>query len=93
MAKHTLKISRCSTARFLKYVWPFYNIMHERVKRKLDLKTTYLIIIIAIYYPYSFAIIPSSTPKIIETEPRPAIKIPVSLLSVIIIKIHNAKFY
>ena len=20
------------TARFLKYVWPFYNIMHERVK-------------------------------------------------------------
>ena len=24
MAKHT--------ARFLKYVWPFYNIMHERVK-------------------------------------------------------------
>ena len=23
-----------STARFLKYVWLFYNIMHERVKRK-----------------------------------------------------------
>ena len=21
-----------NTARFLKYVWPFYNIMHERVK-------------------------------------------------------------
>ena len=27
MVKHTLKILR-----FLKYVWPFYNIMHERVK-------------------------------------------------------------
>ena len=23
------------TARFLKYVWPFYNIMHERVNNKL----------------------------------------------------------
>ena len=22
-----------NTARFLKYVWPFYNIMHERVKK------------------------------------------------------------
>ena len=32
MAKHTLKILRCSHLRFLKYVWPFYNIMHERVK-------------------------------------------------------------
>ena len=33
MAKHTLKILRClhHTARFLKYVWPFYNIMHVRV--------------------------------------------------------------
>ena len=30
MAKHTLK-SCVQTARFLKYVWPFYNIMHERV--------------------------------------------------------------
>ena len=29
MVKHTLKIMRCS--RFLKHVWPFYNIMHERV--------------------------------------------------------------
>ena len=25
-----------TTARFLKYVWPFNNIMHERVKRKLN---------------------------------------------------------
>ena len=32
MAKHTLKILRLNTTRFLKYVWPFYNIMHERVK-------------------------------------------------------------
>ena len=30
MAKHTLNILRCE--RFLKYVWPFYNIMNERVK-------------------------------------------------------------
>ena len=29
MVKHTLKIMRCS--RFLKYVWPFYNIIHKRV--------------------------------------------------------------
>ena len=28
IGKHTLKILRC----FLKYVWPFFNIMHERVK-------------------------------------------------------------
>ena len=26
-----------NTARFLKYVWPFYNIMHERVKEKGNL--------------------------------------------------------
>ena len=33
MAKHTIKILRpVNTARFLKYLWPFYNIMHERVK-------------------------------------------------------------
>ena len=31
MAKHTLKSCGAHTARFLKYVWPFYNIMHERV--------------------------------------------------------------
>ena len=29
------------TARFLKYVWPFYNIMHERVKvNNLDPKAS-----------------------------------------------------
>ena len=32
MVKHTLKILWCPIAKFLKYVWPFYNIMHERVK-------------------------------------------------------------
>ena len=33
MAKHTLKILRCSHRKVcLKYVWPFCNIMHERVK-------------------------------------------------------------
>ena len=31
MAKHTLKILRFHTARFLKHAWPFYNIMHEKV--------------------------------------------------------------
>ena len=25
------------TARFLKYVWSFYNIMHERVKNDIDM--------------------------------------------------------
>ena len=30
MAKHTLKALR-NTARLLKYVWPFFNIMKERV--------------------------------------------------------------
>ena len=33
MAKHT-KSCGVYTARFLKYVWPFYNTMHERVKHK-----------------------------------------------------------
>ena len=33
MVKHTLKILRCEHRKiFKKYVWPFYNIMHERVK-------------------------------------------------------------
>ena len=32
MDKHTLKILQCDIARFLKHVWKFYNIMHERVK-------------------------------------------------------------
>ena len=31
MAKHTLKSCGVNTARFLKYIWSFYNIMHERV--------------------------------------------------------------
>ena len=44
MVKHTLKILRCETkvnhtkvtiihnAKFLKYVWLFFSIMHKRVK-------------------------------------------------------------
>ena len=32
MAKHTLKNCDVHTARFLKYVSPFFNIMKERVK-------------------------------------------------------------
>ena len=31
MAKHTLKILRCEHRKILKYIWPFYNITHERV--------------------------------------------------------------
>ena len=31
-----LKSCGVNTAKFFKYVWPFYNIMHERVKVKLD---------------------------------------------------------
>ena len=31
MAKHTLKSCGVNTARLLKYVWPFYSIVHERV--------------------------------------------------------------
>ena len=29
-----------NTAKFLKYVWPFYNIMHERVKKELKKNMT-----------------------------------------------------
>ena len=32
MATHTLKLLRCGTVRFLKFAWPFFNIIHERVK-------------------------------------------------------------
>ena len=32
MVEHTLKILRCSHCKFLKYVKPFFNIIHERVK-------------------------------------------------------------
>ena len=31
MAKHTIKILRCEHRKILKYVWPFYNIMYEKV--------------------------------------------------------------
>ena len=29
MAKHTLKILRCNTARVLKYVWPFLTLLKK----------------------------------------------------------------
>ena len=32
--KILLKSCGVNTARFLKYLWPFYNILHERVKNK-----------------------------------------------------------
>ena len=32
MARHTLKILRCLHHKFSKYILPFYNIVHERVK-------------------------------------------------------------
>ena len=31
MAEHTLKILRCLHRKIVKYVWPFYKIMYERV--------------------------------------------------------------
>ena len=31
MTKHTLKSCGVNTARFLKYVWPFFNIMYKNV--------------------------------------------------------------
>ena len=34
MAKHTLKILRCEHGKIFKDVWPFYNIMDERVKEQ-----------------------------------------------------------
>ena len=37
MAKHTLKSCGLNTARFLKHVWPFFNIMKERVKSTIKL--------------------------------------------------------
>ena len=33
MAKHTLKISLCTTLRFLKKIWPFFNIRQEKVNQ------------------------------------------------------------
>ena len=39
MATHTFKILRCHIAKFLKYIWSFFNIMHERVKRFLSDKS------------------------------------------------------
>ena len=33
MVKHALKIVRCENISFLMCVWPFFNIMHERVNQ------------------------------------------------------------
>ena len=33
MVRNTLKSSSVHTARFLKYVWPFFNFMYESVKQ------------------------------------------------------------
>ena len=33
MTKHTLKISLCTTLRFLKKIWPFFNIRQEKVNQ------------------------------------------------------------
>ena len=35
MAKYALTTYGVNTAKFLKYVWPFFNIMHEGVKIRL----------------------------------------------------------
>ena len=37
MAKHTSKILRCEQRKIFK-VWPFFNIMHERVNNYFDSK-------------------------------------------------------
>ena len=34
MTKHTLKILWYDTTRFLKYVWPSFNTIHERVNNR-----------------------------------------------------------
>ena len=39
------KSKQMYTARFLKYVWPFYNIMHERVKALIYLLFIVLMLI------------------------------------------------
>ena len=64
MAKHTLKILRCETPQDLKYVWPFYNIMYERVKLKNKFqnnKKTFLTLcsksVNVLYYKHSIALI------------------------------------
>ena len=36
MARHTLKNLRCEHLKSLKYIWPFFDIMHERVKLFFD---------------------------------------------------------
>ena len=45
-----------NTTRFLKYVWPFYNIMHERVKATIIFLTTRSKFIVALCYKYSFTL-------------------------------------
>ena len=47
MAKYTLKSCGVNTARFLKYVWPFYNIMHERVNSNKKTFIRYTVLIYA----------------------------------------------
>ena len=37
MTKHTFKSCWVHTANFLKYVWPFFNIMHQRLKTEANL--------------------------------------------------------
>ena len=43
MAKHTLKSCFVNNARFSKYVWPFYNIMHESINGLFPSKFTPLV--------------------------------------------------
>ena len=37
---YKIKLHFNNTARFLKYVWPFFNIMDERVKTKITKEKT-----------------------------------------------------
>ena len=40
MAKHTLKILRCEHRKIFDVYWPFYNIMHEKIKNTFFYRTT-----------------------------------------------------
>ena len=51
-----LKSCGLNTANFLKYVWPFYNIMHERVNRKIEMSKTNVSIEL-FWYPYRYIIL------------------------------------
>ena len=55
MAKHTIKILRCEHRKIFKYVWSFYNIMHERANGMIHTKLWLdMIFFVAFIFLYSF---------------------------------------